>query len=102
MLKCDLFSRCVRFLISHSETTPLRKITTSVLIFLNFHLLSNLVSDPQATLILFPSVAEMFLFTTVIRVSTFILLALFAWSIGQDFFKSVFIVFKSVFIFFIY
>ena len=70
-----------RFLISHSETIPLSKITTSILIFPSFHLLPNLVSNPQAKLILFPLVSEMFLFRAVIRVYSFILLVSFAWPI---------------------
>ena len=63
------------------ETIPLSKITTSILIFPSFHLLPNLVSNPQAKLILFPLVSEMFLFRAVIRVNSFILLVSCAWPI---------------------
>lgn len=66
----------LRFPISLSETIPLSNITTSLLIFLNFHLSSNFLSNPQATLILFPYIIEMFLFRTVTGIGTFVLLVL--------------------------
>lgn len=66
----------LRFPISPSETAPFGKTITFILIFLNFHRSSNLVSNPQATLILFPSITEVFLFRTVINIDIFILLVL--------------------------
>lgn len=96
MSKCDRFS--ITFPISPPETTPFSKIT--ILIFLNFHFSSNLMSNPQATLILFPSIIEMFPFRTVINMGNFIFLVLgnkMSDPLSKLFFKSVFIVLSQYF-----
>lgn len=84
----------LRFPISPSETTQHSKITTPIWILFIFHLSSNLVSEPQATLILFPSTIKMFLFRTVISIGSLILLVFGNKMSGtlSKFFKSVFIV----------